>query len=76
MPELRLCPLCKGWIPNNDNPGLYRGAISRKDNKTEICSACGVLEAREAMEAHAEAVTKEALKRIEALEKLKNSSQS
>ena len=39
------CPSCNGFIPNNENPGAYMGAISRKDNKTEICSACGVEEA-------------------------------
>jgi hypothetical protein len=39
------CPSCDGYIPNNDNIGAYAGAISRKDNKTEICSACGVIEA-------------------------------
>jgi hypothetical protein len=39
------CPSCDGYIPNNDNIGAYAGAISRKDNETEICSACGVIEA-------------------------------
>jgi len=39
------CPSCGGFIPNNENPGAYMGAISRKDNKTEICSACGTIEA-------------------------------
>ena len=38
------CPNCSGYIPNNEQIGLYSGAISRKDNKTEICSACGVVE--------------------------------
>jgi hypothetical protein len=47
MKELPICPKCSGYIPNNDNPGAYSGAISRRDNKTEICSACGVLEAFE-----------------------------
>lgn len=39
-PDLRLCPKCDG---------LYTGypAISRRDNKTEICSACGFAEALE-----------------------------
>ncbi len=36
-----VCPSCDGFIPNNENPGAYMGAISRKDNKTEICAACG-----------------------------------
>lgn len=39
------CPTCDGQIPNNETPGAYIGALSRKDNKTEICSACGVREA-------------------------------
>lgn len=41
------CPLCEGWIPNNDTPGAYPGALSRRDNKTEICSECGTMEAIE-----------------------------
>lgn len=45
MPEAKRCPICDGWIPNNDSPGAYPGALSRKDNKTEICSECGVMEA-------------------------------
>lgn len=41
-----ICPRCKtDWIPNNEKPGKYPGAISRADNKTEICSACGEDEA-------------------------------
>lgn len=34
----KVCPICKQ---------VYTGypAISRKDNKTEICSSCGVAEA-------------------------------
>lgn len=39
------CPRCGGSIPNNDNPGAYPGALSRVDNKTEICSDCGTMEA-------------------------------
>ena len=39
------CPRCDGFIPSNDCPGLYPGAISRVDNETEICSNCGVSEA-------------------------------
>lgn len=39
------CPKCGGFIPNNDTPGAYIGALSRVDNKTEICSACGEAEA-------------------------------
>lgn len=39
------CPRCDGLIPNNVTPGLYPGALSRRDNKTEICSACGQDEA-------------------------------
>lgn len=40
-----ICPACSGFIPNNETPGAYMGAISRKDNSTEICSACGTAEA-------------------------------
>jgi len=40
-----ICPSCDGFIPSNENPGAYPGAISRKDNSTEICSACGMAEA-------------------------------
>lgn len=41
------CPTCDGYIPNNDNPGAYPGALSRRDNKTEVCSECGQVEAIE-----------------------------
>lgn len=40
-----ICPRCGGYIPNNEEPGEYIGAMSRIDNKTEICSACGTEEA-------------------------------
>lgn len=39
------CPRCLGMIPNNEFAGMYPGALSRMDNKTEICSACGTEEA-------------------------------
>jgi hypothetical protein len=42
-----LCPRCGGFIPNNEMPGAYPGALSRLDNKTEICSECGTDEAME-----------------------------
>ena len=43
-----LCPRCNSnQIPNNIAPGAYPGAISRVDNKTEICSDCGLNEALE-----------------------------
>lgn len=45
MKDLPICPKCSGFIPNNETPGAYPGAISRVDNKTEICSACGTEEA-------------------------------
>jgi hypothetical protein len=45
--EHKICPKCSGYIPSNENPGAYPGAISRRDNKTEICSACGTAEALE-----------------------------
>ena len=43
--EYPICPMCMGYIPNNLTPGAYPGALSRKDNKTIICSECGELEA-------------------------------
>lgn len=39
------CPRCGHLIPNDQRPGAYIGAMSRRDNKTEICSACGTEEA-------------------------------
>lgn len=42
-----ICPRCGGFIPNSLHPGAYPGAISRVDNKTEICSPCGTDEALE-----------------------------
>lgn len=39
------CPICNGPIPNALHEGQYMGALSRRDNKTEICSNCGVMEA-------------------------------
>ena len=47
MENLPRCPRCGGYIPNNHTPGAYPGALSRRDNKTEICSDCGVFEAIE-----------------------------
>lgn len=44
-----LCPRCGGYIPNDERPGEYPGAMSRTDNKTEICSKCGTDEAIEEM---------------------------
>lgn len=41
------CPRCSGPIPNAYAEGEYSGAISRTDNRTEICSNCGTLEALE-----------------------------
>lgn len=43
--EKPICPRCNGFIPNNETPGLYPGALSRLDNETYICSACGEEEA-------------------------------
>jgi len=47
MKKLPICPKCSGYIPNNETPGAYSGAISRRDNITEICSACGTQESLE-----------------------------
>lgn len=43
------CPRCGGTIPNASAPGAYPGALSRIDNKTEICSDCGTQEGFESM---------------------------
>lgn len=43
--EQFLCPRCNGFIPDNEEPGAYIGALSRKDGVSEICSACGTEEA-------------------------------
>lgn len=32
-------------IPNDREPGRFMGAVSRRDNTTEVCSACGTEEA-------------------------------
>jgi hypothetical protein len=42
-----ICPRCMGYIPNAEFAGMYPGALSRTDNKTEICSECGQMEALE-----------------------------
>ncbi len=44
------CPRCGGPIPNELHKGQYPGALSRADNKTEICSDCGHEEAWEQMQ--------------------------
>jgi RNA polymerase subunit RPABC4/transcription elongation factor Spt4 len=41
-----VCPICK----MNDLLEEGANALSRKDNKTEICSECGVAEAMEELE--------------------------
>jgi hypothetical protein len=43
--EIKMCPTCSEPIPNREHAGKYCGAISRKDNVTEICSECGNAEA-------------------------------
>jgi rubrerythrin len=40
------CPRCRGFIPNNDTPGAYIGALSRttrgaNDEPIYVCSNCG-----------------------------------
>ena len=47
----RICPKCKQQI-------FGHPAISRIDNKTEICSDCGVREALEALHKHLESQKK------------------
>jgi hypothetical protein len=42
-----LCPRCGApWSKKHDGEGQYP-ALSRRDNKTDICSECGVKEAFE-----------------------------
>jgi hypothetical protein len=43
--DWNLCPRCGGHIPDNVHIGRDEGALSRWDNKTHICSACGSEEA-------------------------------
>ena len=43
------CLRCGGAIPSFERIGQYPGALSRTDNKTEICSDCGSNEAFECM---------------------------
>ena len=57
----RVCPKCGHGY--NDYP-----ALSRKDNKTEICPRCGVKEAMDYADKNAEAVLAKVEKRIEQLE--------
>jgi hypothetical protein len=45
--EVKTCPMCPNLIPSNEHAGQYAGALSRRDNKTEICSDCGRREAIE-----------------------------
>lgn len=40
-----ICPRCAGFIPNDEIPGAYPGALSRADDETEVCSPCGGEEA-------------------------------
>jgi len=42
-----VCPRCGHFIPNDEQPGAYPGALSRADNETEVCSDCGTHEALE-----------------------------
>jgi hypothetical protein len=39
------CPRCRGGIPSDLHRGEYPGALSRFDNKTYVCSSCGMNEA-------------------------------
>lgn len=47
MEENHTCPRCGGGIPDDRLRGQYPGAISRTDNRTEICSRCGTSEGTE-----------------------------
>lgn len=39
------CPRCGGPVPDEEHQGEYPGALSRWDNRTEVCSRCGSEEA-------------------------------
>lgn len=52
-----VCPICYNYIPNNQTPGAYPGALARYDNQTEICSECGTTEALVGMMAPAEVLS-------------------
>jgi hypothetical protein len=48
-----VCPRCSNYIPSNEAPGAFPGAVSREmqddfGNYLEICSPCGTSEAIEA----------------------------
>jgi RNA polymerase subunit RPABC4/transcription elongation factor Spt4 len=45
--ENHICPRCQGPVPSAEHIGEYPGALSRTDNETEVCSACGTDEAFE-----------------------------
>ena len=47
--RLNECPRCLHLIPNDAQPGAYPGALSRVDNRTEVCSDCGTHEALQQM---------------------------
>ena len=51
-----VCPICYNYIPNNQTPGAYPGALARYDNETEICSECGTAEGLAGMMASPEAI--------------------
>jgi hypothetical protein len=45
---MNLCPRCElRQIPSDEHAGKYPGALSRTDDETEVCSACGTDEAME-----------------------------
>jgi hypothetical protein len=46
------CPRCGGDVPNAEHKGQYPGALSRWDNQTYVCSACGQDEALSQYAAH------------------------
>jgi len=43
---------CGNFIPNNDAPGSRPGALSRRDNVTEVCDECGIMQAISAYVMH------------------------
>lgn len=62
--QIRRCPKCKREY-------TAEPAISREDNKTEICPSCGLIESLENLQSHLEKEKDDALKEPKKLERLK-----
>ena len=45
--QVEACPRCARHIPNDDEPGAHRGAVSRTDGRRENCTRCAADEAQQ-----------------------------